>query len=468
MLQEKPDDSNVNDQLQMLLQEAGLDSVPIDPTSLEALKSLVANDNISGSNIPSTVRATDENRPPLSFSEPPLSEVKPNPAELKRFTSELTVPSAGSFMSTGTADGSSVAVAGFVKMEGATPAENKILQLLADQTRLLVAMQRRIDDLTVTVSQLTRGDANVRATASAAGVGIPSSRAVQPQAPASWVPVNDTPQKPPAMPPAFPPAQRQQPVAAAAPNNNNNAGRGGLLMAIRHSPLVRVARLFWVLRRRHVQELDGGLIFKILFMMAILTARVSSSSKKHGDAEWHNKFAILVLLVVTGFLMQTGYLQYVYLFFVKENYPERIFNGEDVEDIIRNPNGQNNPNQNNNNNNPARPGGPPVPRGQMPPNHQPPQGDVAGGGWRNTFLGGIIPEADQGGVAGALKDVALLFGSFLMSIFPMWAPEGPPQRAPPPGAQQQVPPPDGLAAGPGAVRPPRDVLQPADDSDDEN
>ena len=461
-MEEKTDDdnshnANAEDQLQLLLQEAGLESVPIDPTSLEALKAFVSTADYSMS-----VTTGDPSEAP------PVSEVAPHP-EFKRFTSELSADSL--MLGRSVAEESSVATAGgYAPMEGASLVENHILEQLHRQTGILLEMQRRIDDLTATVEYLTSSDDLKRTTVRPATVRKRDMAQATPLAP---------PQTRPGAPAAAgAPAQPR----AAVPNINN--GGAGFLLGIRNSRLYQIGSAFVKLRRRYgVQPLDGGLIFKVLFMMAILSTRMASPSKHYGstsnvEVQW--KFFFVALLVVVGFLVQTGYFKYSYIFFVKENIAGRIWDGETVDDILRGgnniDNNNNNNDPNNNNNNQAGGGQAALPRGQLPPGHPQHANDnnnnAAAGGWRNTFLGGIIPQANQGGIAGVVQDVALVFGSFLLSIFPMWQPEGPPQpREPapqPPQQQQQPPPAGGLGAGPGAVRPPRDPVEAADDSDDED
>ena len=495
-LEEKTEYS-VEEQLQLLLQEAGLESVPIDPSSLEALKVFVAKDDYNVNVSVSNELADGVNN--NSNSHPPVSNVEPHP-ELKRFTSELTVPSADSFCSKG--EESSIAVAGsFVHLEGASPVENQILEQLHRQTRLLLDMQRRIDELTSTVEYLSTSGGGI----GGAGTGINSGNNTASAAPRRFysrvtAPIIAKPQTKtpaPGTSSGISPSSAQQPTATvprpaapvgprgAAPNNNqnnNNDQQGGVVGFIKKSFLFKVGLVFLTLRRRYgVQELDGGLIFKVLFMMAILMARMSSSSKRFNDTEWHTKFAVLTTIVLVGFLAQTGYLKYLYIFLVKENFAGRIWRGEDANAMIQNPapvvaGGPNGNNDNNNNNNNE---GPALPRGQFPPNHQQPgqagnnnnNGAAADNGWRNTFLGGMIPQADQGGVAGAVQNVALVLGSFLMSIFPMWQPEGPPVPRQPPQPRPPQPAVEGfggVAAGPGEVRPPRDPVQAVDDSDDDD
>ena len=521
MMEEKIDDATMSaeEQLQLLLREAGLESVPMDPASMEALKALVSTPDFYHAPPPVTTEAT------TSASESdqhrrPVSEVVPRNPELKRFTSELTTAS-NDFSLFGGDNTSGMAVArssnatgGFAPLEGASAVENHILEQLHRQTNLMLEMQRRMDDLATTVEFLmANGDGAASPIGGGGGATNTTRTPTDPATPGKRRFINtlNPPQATPAAPVAA--GQPQPPVVPAAaagrprvavPNNNNNNNQGGFLHAIRNARLVQIAAAFLQLRRRYgVLPLDGGLIFKVLFMMAILSTRMSGSSPSKRFAtksgvvvdDTHLKFLVMSLLVMVGFLMQTGYLKYSYIFFVKENIAGRIWDGETIEDILRggnnNNNNNNDPNNNiANNNNPAGGQGVP-PHGQLPPGH-PQRGaaadhqgranngvveNVAVGGWRNTFLGGIIPQADQGGIVGFFQDIALVLGSFLLSIFPMWQPEAPPPpRNPQPAAvaaaqqqeQEPQPPLGGLAAGPGEVLPPRDAFQAADESDDED
>jgi hypothetical protein len=96
-----------------------------------------------------------------------------------------------------------------------------------------------------------------------------------------------------------------------------------------------------------MRNFDGGLLFKVLVILAILTARWSSSKRKkqmsttksaaldHSRtlAEFWDAYRlyIMIILVVVGFFIQSGYLEFLYNFFIKENYPVRIWCGEDVD-----------------------------------------------------------------------------------------------------------------------------------------
>lgn len=531
--EEKIDDSHdhnhnhimtAEEQLQLLLQEAGLESVAVDPSSMEALKAFVSTPDYTTA-LTSTTTMDKSMADPIAISNttttqeaPPISEVAPhNHPALQHFPSGLTANSAADYSwdeasnnnnAAAAEDNDSTAAhkAPFHKVEGATLVENHILEQLHRQTQIMLDMQRRMDELTATVEFMAGGTTTTgvfvqqrqqnnntnrnerinerddkikaaKAEIAARGRDLVGAAGQRQQQQAQQAPADAA---------AVPIAARPLPRAAA--NNNNN---GGFFQSIQNSRVYQIMVAFGKLRRRYgVQPLDGGLIFKVLFMMAILSTRMTpprshknadTKSGGFGNIGVHLKFFVLALIVVVGFLVQTGYLQYSYIFFVKENIAGRIWAGESVQDVL----GEGRrvaANGNNNGDNPAA-----VPRGQHPPGRPQQQlqrpgannnnnENVAVGGWRNTFLGGIIPQGDQGGIVGVLQDICLIFGSFLLSIFPMWQPEGPPreQRDPPqpiqpPQHQEQPPLPaaGGVAAGPGDVRPPRDAFQAADDSDDD-
>ena len=208
------------------------------------------------------------------------------------------------------------------------------------------------------------------------------------------------------------------------------------------------------MRRRQGPNLEWGLIFKVVIMMAILFSRLG--------ADWNEmplKFYALATFLVVGFLFQSGYAQFLYKFFVQENYFHRILVlDEDVElDPPPGPAGRRAP----------RPGG-----GGADPND-------GWFDWRETFLGGRIQRAEAEPQAPFLwrlvRETFLLVFSLVLSIFPMWHPEPPPPPPPAPPApvdntnentptdQQPVEPRDNF--GPGVVQPPVDPTEPEEDDE---
>lgn len=238
----------------------------------------------------------------------------------------------------------------------------------------------------------------------------------------------------------------------------------------------KLAKLFLELRRRQVPNFDVGLLFKVLVMMAILMARMSSSmpggSNKNGmnnnkndddamlsatELMWIYRFYFLTTIVVVGFIIQSGYATFLYKFFVKHNYPWRVlWNGQDidVEQAVREAAAQEE----------AAAAvrvqaaaaavaAAPHPR-HLPPGRQPPP--VAGGhendavaaapandqpGWRQAILAGeiprVAPEHFGNGPLAMVLETLVLIGSFFLSILPMWTPHAPPPPPPPPQPPQE-------------------------------
>jgi hypothetical protein len=249
--------------------------------------------------------------------------------------------------------------------------------------------------------------------------------------------------------------QQQQPRAVAG-QEEEEAGESWLVTlflapfrAIRDSRVVVIARLFWVMSGNHVRPIDGAMLFKIMFMLLVVTARMN---KQPGNKI---RFYASIGFMVVGFLWHNRYLQYIYQFFWKDNVPVRIWNGLPAEGPPQPPHPHG---HNHNHGQPAplaAPGAPPVPNNNINNND-----------WRNTFLGGGIRGRAENPLIALVQDIAYLFGSFLFSIFPMWRPEGPPP--PPPQEQEQEPllhdqqQRDGMGGIP-QVRPPRDAMEAEED-----
>ena len=181
----------------------------------------------------------------------------------------------------------------------------------------------------------------------------------------------------------------------------------------------RLARLFYLRSQGFVRPLDGGLMFKLIFTVVVMSARISKTSLSQG------RFQISFLLVVSGFLWHTRYVQYVYHFFVKENIPRRLWAGEVIEayesevdaaPVVHPRHGRLPVERLNNNERNME-----EPRQQRQPDARGPL--VA------AFLGGVIPLRNDNALLALLTDILCLVGSFLLSIFPVWQPiEGPQGR----------------------------------------
>lgn len=250
--------------------------------------------------------------------------------------------------------------------------------------------------------------------------------------------------------------------------------------AVSSLTLVRIVKLFWTRSQGFVRPIDGALMFKLVFMLVVMTARVSRNPS-HASG---NRFYYAIFVVIAGFLYHTKYLQFMYRFFWKENIPLRVWSGEDVENEST-PTTQNN----------VAEAAVPQPgnrallgrRNDARRNNQAPVENGNDDEADHNFLAGAIRgwiaprNRDENAFIGALRDIFYLFGSFFFSIFPMWQPAGPPPEAEPqhqpheqvandergtggpePQARQQdlpdIPP----------VAAPPDVMTPVEDSDDDD
>lgn len=271
----------------------------------------------------------------------------------------------------------------------ATATDTATLQELQRQATMILNMQRRLDDLTIIVQNLTSQQLrkyNLQEDS------LPQQIVHHEREVPLFVP-------PPA--PAAEPLVRQ-PAPAGPPNMFTQWYNyvNGLIAQISASHTADIIRLFWIMHQRHVR-LDGRLFFKVFFMVSILSAILISkeSSTNMNESFWSAslKFNLVMLLVMVGFLIQSGYVEFLYTFFWKEGYPLRIYSGEVVD-----------------------------------PNHLPlPAVRVAVGAndllnpiGQDNLLGGNIEPAPphNRGVSGLLLDVVYLIGSFFLSILPMWKP----------------------------------------------
>jgi hypothetical protein len=458
--------TNVEEEVQRVLRSAGLPSDPIDPSSMDALREMVREEQeklqqqdddrkpaakpspqevaAGAAPYPPVAAAADGSRsrsrsqspPPPRDASPPVGSVD---RKMQRTLSDLTTPvmMSSSVSSTG---GSS------------TGPEKRILEQLEIQSSLMLDMLRRIDDLTAKVDRLEGGG----------GVQPRSKRdretttTPQPEAQNNYLRYDEM-----APPPRIEPVPPQAPRAVEQPVPPQPEAGGGFLAHLFlpilapfnflfQSRVALILRAFWTQRRGHVQPLDGGLVFKLIFMMYVVSSRVQ---RRHDEGLKSAKFISSIFLIVAGLLYHTKYLQYFYQFCFKDQVPLRIWNGEGAD---------------------GRPMPPPQ-RIPVPPNRRPAddndnnQDDNENLNWRQTFLGGIIiPRPNQNPIIAAVQDVFYLLGSFLFSIFPMWRPEGPQE---PPPLIPLAPPVENNAnvnADPEIpiVPPPRDAMEAADDDDD--
>jgi hypothetical protein len=414
---------DVNAKVDRVLKEAGLDASPMDPASMEALKEFIL--EMPKENDPFTAV---ENR-----KAPPLSRVEQN--ALQRRVSDLTQGADMYAYNNNFRDHDSNASTAGSTGAGASPTEQKILNQLHQQTELIWQLHQRIETLTTTVEQLAANGGG--------GTGSTGSAARETRANATQDP---------------PRVRRREVVlprvvpGVVRPNNNNgdNVGvppppenppaRGGIPVfsrvyqslaaipeAVRNSRMAKIAKVYMALREREAPNFDLLLIFKVLVMVTVFMTRMSSHRKNTDSFMWMYRTYLIGSFIVVGFLLKTGYLKFMHAFIVKENYPGRIWNGEDIDignlpplGIVRRP--------------------------VAVPNAAPNAGPLDF--LRRTLLAGRIPRMDPARpgavVLNAIQDLFCLVGSFFLSIFPMWAPEapqpaqgqGPP--APPPHIQQRL------------------------------
>ena len=312
--------------------------------------------------------------------------------------------------------------------------DDRLMEQLQLQTSLILDLQRKIDNLSGRVKELESG------TPASSGSGSNVLQPPQSNETSHYAADN--------LPPRMaPPVAAEDNVAEGAAAAQQQAR-----VVPPESRFVRFVRIYVELRRQQVPNFEWGVLFKVAIMMAILFSRMG--------ADWNNmslKFHALGMVLIGGFLLQSGFAQFLYKFVVEENYVYRILVlNEDVT----------------------------LPA-VAPPMARPGRGGAGAAAaddgwfdWRETFLGGRIHQGEAAAEDPLLwrffKEIFLLIMSFVLSIFPMWHPEPPPP--PPPPVQEENPennhPPE-LAQeqqprqrqddGPGVVRPPMDPAQPEED-----
>jgi hypothetical protein len=394
-------------------------------------------------------RSRSQSPPPPRDTSPPVGSVD---RKMQGTLSDLTTKA----MMSSSSESSTAATAG----SSSSRSEKRILEQLEFQTSLLLDMKNRIDDLTAKVDRLEGGGVVVQ---SRSKRDRDTTTSPQPEPPNQYLHYEEmTPPRP-----VEEPVPRQAPMAVEQPVPPPAAARGGFLAHLffpilapfhflRESRMALILRAFWTQRQGHVRPLDGGLIFKLIFMMSVVTARVQ---RRHEHGLKSVKFVMCIFLIVGGLLYHTKYLQFFYQFCFKDQVPLRIWNGEGAD---------------------GRPMPPPQQRIPVPPNRRAAAADNENNqddddeqqnlNWRHTFLGGIIiPRPNQNPIIAAVQDVFYLLGSFVFSIFPMWRPEGPQEPRQP---LIPIAPPVADNANANAdpdipvVEPPRDAMEEADDEDD--
>ena len=488
-----------NDATLKLLKDVGLEGTPIDPISLKALEGIVIAQKTAA------VDTVPELKPePAVLNQEPI-EVKQEEIAFEDITSEikeikesitsmcvtttentedsskprsLPIPAAAAPVTIPTKIPASYMTARSPAPNSAptdTSTEHQIMDQLALQTQMIVDVHKRLDDLTRLVHQIAQQQN---------GAPIPQqqqqqNRQLPPFSEALNVPPPPQVQAPPRYrapqihetgpPPPPPPPQRR--VVAPEPVQAVHVARGapqqqqprGMMFGqlveylesipkfIGRSKFWQVCRAFWTLHQRHVR-IEGGMIFKVLLMVAIFSAK-TMSRKKTSKGYWSPsmKFYLVMSLVATGFLIQAGYFKLFYEFFFKGDYIGRIYRGDDAVA------GEND------NNNEGAAGQQQQPQAAAPVRNNNNDGDALNNlrNWmpQQNILGGEIPRVPEGQINNPIMDVAILIGSFLLSILPMWNPQGAPNH-------RRV-----VVAEPGQlneVAPPRDIDEHAADSDSDD
>ena len=430
--------NEVEEEIQRILRVSGIESAPIDPSSLSCLRQIV-----------------EERRKKKREGQSSLDEGTSQPKMIKI---KQQIPSG----------------------------DDSVLDQLRLQTQLLIDMQRQLNALNAKVDRL---EANTLASnAGNEKIKISSTTRYFTRSSSHFMKDNST-NASETQPAAEENNQAEPPPLPQVPQQRGIFGY-----------LRQVLRLFWEQSRTYVRPLDGPLLFKLFFMLLVVISRVTKDNKRQKNANQLYKLKMMTTLLIVGFLYHIRYLQYLYQFFWKENVPMRVWKGE--EDIVIPPPSADDANQNdvdnheNNENhddyaNDNRNGNNQIHQIQQPANPIPrPFGEHVqqnldlGGGQeqrRNGFLwGGIAPrdENDENvqnnPVFTFVQDVVYLFGSFILSLLPFWNPEALPQPLQPLLRPRNQPQEQDMPAPPGnddidipTVRPPRDAMEPESDDDEE-
>jgi hypothetical protein len=408
-----------------IMQEAGFDpAMPIDPSSLKAIQelltpkqsqrkspstmedskpsaipNLVAEDTKENASLdPSSVGASLEHVP---------SEVL-RPISLGRVTSDLTM---GALRSEAPfeEDQTDASTAGSTQRTGGNM-EKRILDQMQMQTALLIDLQRRVDELTHIVisqqgqlqqqhQQQQQQGALVTRQATIVNQAVPQQQA------RNIPPMHPQARNAPAAAAAAAAAQEPAQLPAVPQQMFFFAFFTSIPTYIRSTRVAKVCRLFWYLQKRDMRDrIDFNLFIKILFMGAILIAKFTNSQKRRKSIKSKFQTHVLVLLVFGGFLIQTGYARFLRNFFIKQRYAQRIWAGEEIDATVQ-------PHFNN--------------AERQRRERQERQVQEANEDEGPGFLrGGIARAPAQGGIVGKfVMDIVYLFGSFLLSIFPMWKAE---------------------------------------------
>mmetsp|Transcript_38646 Transcript_38646/g.93422 ORF Transcript_38646/g.93422 Transcript_38646/m.93422 type:complete len:486 (+) Transcript_38646:94-1551(+) len=423
----------LEEELQRILRVSGIESSPMDPSSMEFLRQLVQDQKQNKKKSKKKKSpSTADSRTSLDSSSVGQQEgVERNakPAAAASNTSSAALSNSDAAM---------------------------ILEQLKMQTNMILSLQDKIQVLTGKVNEMERSASSSHDAATTTTMEQEARRQLQQQeedARAGRVRIirREVQYIPP-------PGQ----AAEAAPRQNGfffgNRGAAPAAVAAAGPPqqlqpnifawFFQTTRLFWVLSRGYVRPIDGALLFKLIFMTTVVMARVTKNTSKSNKNKNNKDPKILMVsaVLMMGFLFHTRYIQYVYQFLWKQNVPGRVWKGEqnitipppDEQDDNHNNDANNNQGQNqqlnNNNNNPV----PPRLRGR-PNNNEEPEPVHRWWQQNDLLVGGVAPiDFGQNGgdgqnvnpIVAVFHGIYYLVGSFVFSIFPMWNPQGHQQRRP--------------------------------------
>ena len=466
----------------LILRSAGLESSPIDPSSLDALRDLVReyerarleeDDRKPSAKPPPVASASTEEVKPSasaiaalspSSPRPPSPPLRDEPSPPLRHIDRKFARAPSELTASGFTNLSTASIAGLSKDR-----EDRIMEQLEFQSSILLDMQRKLEYLTERVEQLEGGEQEFPKKITRKKLDKESAL-FRPRPTRALENLQNVQQIPQLEVQPEIPRREPQVVEPRVPQQEARPLLEILLAPIIapfnfiiQSRLVQIIRLFWTQSQGFVRPIDGGLIFKIVFMMVVITARIQ---RRNEQALNSPKFAFSIMFIFIGFLYHTKWLQFIWKFCVEDQVPARVWLRRPLRDPIP----------------PLQPQRALLPNQRaLPANNNGDENNDDNGnnnlGWRHTFLGGIIiPRPDQNPIFAVIQDVFYLLGSFVFSIFPMWRPEGRqrPQDLEPvehPQEQERQPfLPDQEQQGRAFlphVAPPRDVMEPDDDDDEE-
>jgi hypothetical protein len=508
--------NRVQEKVQRILRAAGIESSPIDPSSMMALQQMVMEkarlDGVSTSSLQAATAAAGAALAAGNLKAPP-PQSSPFPLQLSSGGIAATDQSAShNYHQTNNNSGSS---------------DDALLAQLQYQTRMMLQLQQQIQALHVKVDSLERKSNGNAAHAltqdSSSPNSINSDRSfnmsrtkiyMRPSASedereepvtttAATAASTNAPQQEPR------PDVTEQQQQAEGPDRNRRRNNGHritiqfswgdeppnengqvlhpqppppehILISIVLFPfrLVYVTLLgafkfevaiftqLWRTLRQQVRPIDAGMLFQ-LFFVSLMVRKLTDDPERQ---------EAMTGLVLTGFLYHIKVLQVLWKFFVTDNVPRRIFREQHpLDGDAPNQGMGGEDNEANANDNAPRNGALP-----QPPNNQDNDAnEVNNDRWEETFPFGGIAAPDnvdgQGGqqhpISRFVWDIIYLFGSFVFSIFPMWRPE---QRPRPPAAQEEEQPQNAIPNDNNGVeqllpqvRPPRDAMEAADDSSED-